>query len=903
MGEYAWPCYKGLNPVDQSKPDREWRIVALFSFVVVLFCGLLTLILTEAWGNRGIFFLYFLGYTLVPISLYGIVRYSGFFTQTQGMTASGWAALCFNLLFSLNMALFPDKMALLSGIPHLLLAYLLLLVLRPVLFKNNVMVLDIPKKVGLILSAAVCAIGLLGFFNTFVEHFLFDRFDGIVTHIPHWGGLPSLLLGIFALMSAYVLWWRQDKASDVQASWTRWVCFCPLLLFSIQSTFDLDHYDAFVSPAIAVLHGRVPLLDVFSQYGLGYLLFTLAFLVLPNTYAVCASIVSLMNIGTFILYLFMLRAVIKNPPAFCLIGVSSVFGVYFCNGMSLNLLPSALGLRYLPVVFFLYYLIKEEKNDENKLNCSVNTVLLYGNALWSAECLVFYFLIAGFYDWLTTHTLKRVLRDLIALCKKLFWGILVFFLIYYLIFKKFPNYIIYLEHPLNYLMGKSMGKSFQEEIDPFTARYLFFLPVALVSLVVFYCSMRYSAKKRLNPVLIKLFLLNFAGIVFFVYIAFHGFVFFIKFQFILYLTPFLGILFFIKKNALNTLFRFFSTFVLWVICFLFFCVFVTRLLYHMPSNLGVNDALIYHLIHFKKENFENFLYNMHHFCNKVNYKRKNSQSLSFVFQDACRKYDFRQEIKALVDKYFKEKKDFLIFSISFPEVLFDNNKYHPILVNPLSDLLVHETQVLKLEKNIVAIQDKEIVVVDKDLGLDNFQQGVLRKIAKRFDFKKIDETPHLWVFELIKKTGDQSSSFLSNSNYSMYLGANGVVNRSQAISIEDIKVPMYFYHDKVLTLELNFEYPFLIDGIKIWHLLNNRDLLKYRFFSNNSIKTFNVLVSLDGENWTMLASESNYFMNDKKYYYQHVPLIKAKYVRLNALIDSPFIAVSLLEVFGKEVFD
>jgi hypothetical protein len=887
-----------IKQVEQLKNDQEWRIVALFSFVVVLFCGLLTLILTEGWGNRGIFFLYFLGYTLLPITLYGITRYSGFFTQAGGMTVSGWVALCFNLLFSLNMALFPDKTALLSGISYLLLTYLLLLVLRPVLFKNNTIALDIPKKVGVIFSAAVCAIGLLGFFNTFVEHFLFDRFDGIVAHIPHWGGFPTALVGVFACISAYVLWWRQDKASDVPASWTRWVCFCPLLLFSIQSSFDLDHYDAFVAPAIAVLHGRIPLVDVFSQYGLGYLLFTLAFLVLPNTYAVCASIVSLMNIGTFILYLFMLRQIIKNPSAFCLIGVSSVFGVYFCNGMSMNVLPSTLGFRYLPAIGFVYYLLRGQSLEENRVNLPSNIGFLLLNALWSIECLTFYFLIAGFYRWLMTRSVKAVCLSLIRLLVTLFFGGVVFLGLYYVIYREIPHYFIYLKYPLTYLIGSRGNASFSDHIDPFTSRYLFFLPVFLTSAILFYWNL--FEKKKQSVIFNKICLMNFAAIVFLVYIAVHAFVFFLKVELFIPLIPFLGLLWYVKGKSNQVFFKFLSSFFLWLISLIFFSIFVMRVAYYQPLNAGVNDSLIYHLIHFDKNVYKRFWYNIRGFCNILHYSKKEGVNLFYTLNESCKKYDFHDEVKKIIHQYYQNKKSIMLFSLSSVEILFEHNKNNPIIVSPISDETLDETQNQIVDNNIKAIMPHEIVVVDKNIGLDGFDSGVLRKIAKRFDFKKIDETPHLWVFELIKKTGTQSPSFLSNPHYAMHIGANGVVNRGQSLSIQDINIPIYFYNGNVLTIELDFEQPFLIDGVKIWHLLNNRDLLKYRFFSNNAIKTFNVLVSLDGKSWTMVASESDYFMNDKKYYHKDVSPIKAKYVRLNVMIDSPFIAVSLLEVFGKE---
>jgi hypothetical protein len=51
----------------------------------------------------------------------------------------------------------------------------------------------------------------------------------------------------------------------------------------------------------------------------------------------------------------------------------------------------------------------------------------------------------------------------------------------------------------------------------------------------------------------------------------------------------------------------------------------------------------------------------------------------------------------------------------------------------------------------------------------------------------------------------------------------------------------------------------------------------------------------------MIASEKNYFFNDKKYYYQDITPIKTKYVRLNALMDTLDTTVSNLDIFGEEL--
>lgn len=885
--------------MDQVKENQEWHIVIIASFVIVLFCSLLNFILYAGLIDRVIFSLYFLGFTLLPLILYGIDRYSGFFTKTGGITISGWIALLLNALFCLKMASSPGILNVFSSVFTLMMAYFCLIVLRQALFKNNTIEVSSTPAIKIAASAVVLAIVLLGFWNTFVEHMWFDAYDGIAIEIPHWGGWPAAIVVMFAVLSGYVLGRLKAKSDAGHSGWTLAVCLSPLLLFSVQSAFDLDHYDAFVGPAIAVLHGRIPLMDVFSQYGLGYLLFTMAFLVLPNTYAVCASIVSLVNIGAFVVYLLILRILIKNPFQFSLIGIVSVFGVYFSNEISMNVFPSAVGFRYLPAMLFVYFLISERDSERNKLNEKVNFFILCLNAFWSIECLIFYCLIAGFYRWLMTYSIRSVFVSIFRLFYQLLFVFLVFFTLYFLLFKQFPNYNIYLEHPLSYLSGRHDEGSFTKRIEQFTGRYLFFVPPALMSITLFFWSIFISKKKSKCFTLNSLYLVNFSGVIFFVYIAIHSFVYHLKMQWILFLPIFFGTIFFVKEESENDLFKFLSIFVAWVTCVIFFCVFVVRIVYLPPSNVGVNDALIYHLIHFKKEVFKNFWYNINNFCNYQNYKKDNNSRIFFrPYPYSCKKYGFHNEIKSIVEKYYKNTNKSMIFSVSAVEVLFENHKFHPIFVNPMNDVSVDATQYKLVEQKVNNIKNGDIVIVEKGIGLDRFQADILRMLWKKFGFYKIDETPNLKVFKLTNKVSNGSPWFLNKTNFVSYLGKNGFVNYREPLNMKNVDLQNYFYHGDVMTIEMDFDQPFLVNAIKFWHLFNTKDILKYRFFSDDQIKNFNVLVSEDRKKWDMLISESNYFVSDKKYYYKDIAPIKTKYVRLNILMDNPRIMIPNLEIFG-----
>src|SRR5690606_21941520 len=120
-----------------QKKNKEWGIVLISSFAFVLFSGLLSIIFYENLIKKGLFYMYFVGFSVFPILLCLIERYSGFLTKTGTLTISGWVVLGFNLLFFLKMAGSPSLNNLFSGMFWLIMASFILWILRPALFKHN----------------------------------------------------------------------------------------------------------------------------------------------------------------------------------------------------------------------------------------------------------------------------------------------------------------------------------------------------------------------------------------------------------------------------------------------------------------------------------------------------------------------------------------------------------------------------------------------------------------------------------------------------------------------------------------------------------------------------------------------------------------------------------------------
>ncbi len=57
-----------------------------------------------------------------------------------------------------------------------------------------------------------------------------------------------------------------------------------------RASLDALHYTAYLGPANAVAAGRIPLVDVFCQYGQSYLIYLLALEWLPWTYGAAALV-------------------------------------------------------------------------------------------------------------------------------------------------------------------------------------------------------------------------------------------------------------------------------------------------------------------------------------------------------------------------------------------------------------------------------------------------------------------------------------------------------------------------------------------------------------------------------------------------------------------------------------
>ena len=125
----------------------------------------------------------------------------------------------------------------------------------------------------------------------------------------------------------------------------------------------------------------------------------------------------------------------------------------------------------------------------------------------------------------------------------------------------------------------------------------------------------------------------------------------------------------------------------------------------------------------------------------------------------------------------------MLFSASAVEILFENDKFHPIFINPMNDVSIEETKSTVVGKKLNNIKNGDIIVVDKSIGIDTFQKSLLRALWSKFGFEKVEETENLWVFKLTAAASHEPPWFLNVTNFSSYVGKNGFVNHGKPFSI------------------------------------------------------------------------------------------------------------------------
>jgi hypothetical protein len=240
----------------------------------------------------------------------------------------------------------------------------------------------------------------------------------------------------------------------------------------------------FVGPANSVAEGGIPLKDVFSQYGQGYLLLDLFYLFLPRTLSTASLANFIINNCQFLLYLIMLRKLVKSNIIFTAIGILSIGLWHFLPGHPHNHTPSHGGLRYLATYLLATSLILLPENRKYSI---FSIISLAVSIFWSFEAFIYalgiytVFLITQTYLDNKAPYLTRLIQSTTKFIA-IFAGIcLLEIIIYRISYGQMPRIDLYISLIMPYLSNNMRGNhSSFFEVSYYTFDKGFFYWIILV---------------------------------------------------------------------------------------------------------------------------------------------------------------------------------------------------------------------------------------------------------------------------------------------------------------------------------------------------------------------------------------------------------------------------------------
>jgi hypothetical protein len=672
------------------------------------------------------------------------------------------------------------------------------------------------------------------------------------------------------------------------------LCLSPILLINVENSFDIEHYNPYLGPAIAALHGKIPLIDVFGQYGLSYLIFTAAFLFLPNNYSIAALIVSGLNVIYLITLLFLLKKIIKNPIHFFSIGIPCVFGLYFSNIFPPNIFPSYWAMRFLPCTLFLLYLTNQVEQPRRSFKVTLPFILLL-NLLWSFDSFAYALLLYFFYEFITNKSILNSIKKSIKSLLITFFYVAFSFFLYFLFFKQVPNYSLYLINILNYINPENeIGIITRYSISGFSMDYIQALSISFIILFNFtllYIKLLYPSKFHQNNLsLNQILLMSFCSIVFLAYTASRPT---LSDTSSLFYISFLAGIYYISYNAHDSWISLSGKAILWLTSTAFIISCFCNVLYIKPSAATINDNLISNFIHNNFSIKNKFIYNLLNFCPEISSDpllgpAANKEETSLGRYNPCPAY-IHPEIKSLITKWYPNENQILLFHKHLVQTLIENKKSHKFLLNPINDDMFPEFTNLTLRKLRSEIKVGDILIVDKELNIYEIDLISLEMIADNFNLKLIDETKNFKVF--VTKEKDGSASEFNPPIYFI----NHVILKNKKPT-EEIKNTFKSINDDLSRIQLDLKTSIQIDFIRIWKRLPDRNpsFLEKKI---NFIKTFNIEASSDGIKWDLIASEKNFQLKGKHYKEVKFPTNQYRYIRINFLDDNESVYISRIDVF------
>jgi hypothetical protein len=906
---------------------RELQSIFLGSFVVIIYTFVSFLIMNYGTSNVCFQLVYLFSVFIFPGILF-ILNKKAFCKKEGSIDKVGRLILIINVLFlsALSVLLF-FKITLESLMTVQMLFAIVYMV--SFLFKAY----DIPcvnhyfnkssfdKWFMCLFVVSLCYTFSYALYAPFVKND-FAFFEGLIHLSAYYINIPFLItLLVGAIFFCWVFFSSTVKDIKAHEKLTFLVCLSPILLFDIDSNFDIEHYNAYLGPAIAVLNGKIPLVDVFCQYGLSYLVFTLGYLFLPNNYAVAAAIVSVLNIVCWITLLLIFRRMLRNPLYFSVLAIISLLGSYYLPSHTPNMIPSALSMRYLPTILLIYVLLKRLQDSENGmdrlnfLRVDVFNGIVLLSILWNFDTLISLFILYGAYLWIIESRWKFFFRKLGILFFSIITIYIAVSVVYGVCFHNIPSYWLYLKYIYAYMnpSTKIGGIFLLGKIDLYR-NFFFWMVFAIMNLVLFFYTIYYRfCQKMEDPYIKMLFFLNTACITFMAYFTLKPSLLSMMTSGYLSFIVLFSILVMEKEKTKRFELKIGSSFLLLMVTFLFFSM-IAKTFFSERKDTYRNGDMLYAIVHEEKSPFNLFFYNLTHFCSDK--KPSAGAGPDFAYEEnTCTKNAYHAEFRDVIEKWYPKKKEVLLFHRDMIEVLMDYKKVHTLLVNPGNDSLVADLNTRTMAEVKDKIHEGDIIVVEKNLDVLPIELKVLLEISKFYSFKFLEETPHLNVFELINKTSNPQSDLSLPLTVRGY-GTSFDDAFKQANPDARFLVPALFDHDKettlffeqsllrnldVLWIAMDFGKLFWIDDIKIWRRIDFRkpDYAKTEAFG--FLHHFNIALSEDNKQWFIVASEQGFDIESQYFYEAKFNPFKARYVRLSIFSeDLKYFSISQIEVFGKK---
>lgn len=234
------------------------------------------------------------------------------------------------------------------------------------------------------------------------------------------------------------------------------VFLSPFLMMDALLSYDALHYTAYLGSSTAVAAGRFPLIDVFCQYGLSYLVYNFGFIVLPNTYHAAALITTFTSALYILCALVILRKLVISDWAFLILGTTLPFFFWMTYHYGSNLTPSHGGMRYFPIFLVAALLVRL---DNQRFFSKASIAALFLAWVWSFEAALYSTFIYAAYllgcAATASENLKVFLRLSIRHLGKLIGLFAIFVIlissIYLAAFGALPRYDLYLSIVLSYV--------------------------------------------------------------------------------------------------------------------------------------------------------------------------------------------------------------------------------------------------------------------------------------------------------------------------------------------------------------------------------------------------------------------------------------------------------------------